>query len=361
MTRPRSTPQREIGARDLEILKDVILSHLLSASPVSSRTVARFGGTDLSAATIRNVMADLEDWGYLSQPHTSAGRIPTTAGYHLFIDALMDRERLPERDRRRIEEHLMGSSGDAEGLMEGASSLLSELSSQVSIVVAPVLGQTVLETIDFVPLTGRKILCVVVSTGGFIDNKVIETDEPVSREKLLRISNYLTENYAGRTLSDIRDHLIQHMAEDRAKMDRLLGLTIDLARKGLKDEGEPEVRVGGTTTILSHPELSDVGRVRRLFDTFEDKARLVALLNQHISGEGVRVLIGEESDLTSELDFGLVATTYGPHDAEARGTLGIFGPARMEYQRVIPLVQFLGQTLSQALAENFPSSDYEKR
>lgn len=359
--RPRSAPQREITTRDLEILKDVILTHLLSAGPVSSRTVSRFGGTDLSAATIRNVMADLEDWGYLSQPHTSAGRVPTTAGYHLFIDALMDQERLPERDRRRIEEHLLGSSGDAERLMEGASTLLSDLSSQVSIVVAPALGQTVLETIDFVPLTGNKVLCVVVSTGGFIDNKVIETDQPVSREKLVRISNYLTENYAGRTLSDIRDHLIQRMAEDRAKMDRLLGLTIELARKGLEDEGEPDVRVGGTTTVLSHPELADVQRVRRLFDTFADKARLVSLLNQHIGGEGVRVLIGEESDLTSELDFGLVATTYGPQDVEARGTLGIFGPARMEYQRVIPLVQFLGQTLSKALADNFPSSDYEER
>lgn len=361
MTRPRSTPVREITPRDLEILKDVILSHLLSAEPVSSRTVARFGGMDLSAATIRNVMADLEDWGYLSQPHTSAGRVPTPAGYHLFIDTLMDREKLPERDRRRIEEHLLGSSGDAERLMEGASSLLSDLSSQVSIVVAPALGKTVLETIDFVPLTGRKVLCVVVSTGGFIDNKVIETDRPVSREKLVRISNYLTDNYAGRTLADIRDHLIQRMAEDRAKMDRLLGLTIELARKGLEDEGAPEVRVDGTTTVLNYPELADVQRVRQLFDTFSDKARLVSLLNECIRGEGVRVLIGEDSDLTSELDFGLVATTYGPKDAEARGTLGIFGPARMEYQRVIPLVQFLGQTLSKALAESFPSSHNEEK
>jgi heat-inducible transcriptional repressor len=355
----RITPSRELHPRDLEILKDVILTHLLSAEPVSSRTVARYGGTDLSAASIRNVMADLEDWGYLSQPHASAGRVPTTAGYHLFIDSLMRRQKLPAKDRRLIEEHLMSGSGDADELMKAASRLLSELSSQVGIVVAPAIGQTVLKTVDFVPLSGRKVLCVVVSTGGFIDNKVIETEQPVSREKLIQIGNYLTDSFAGRTLVEIRDQLLQLMAEERSKMDLLLGLTIELAQKGLKESGEPMVRVDGTSMVLAYPELSDVQRVRRLLETFADKAKLVSMLNECIKGEGVRVLIGEDSDLTSELDFSLVATTYGLED-EVRGTLGIFGPSRMEYQRIIPLVHHLGTTLSKALARGFASDGGEE-
>jgi len=345
------TPRRELSRRDLEILKDVILAHVLNAEPVSSRTVARFGRTGLSAASVRNVMADLEEWGYLSQPHTSAGRIPTREGYHLFIDSLMQEEQVPEEKRRYIEEHLREGSGDAEQLAEATSHLLSELSQQVGIVVTPAPGKTVLKTVDFVPLSGNKILCVVVSTAGFVDNTLIEIDEPVPREKLVRISNYLNENFAGRTLRQIRDRLLALMAEERAQMDELMGLTIELAQKGLEPKTDQEVLVDGTSTILGQPELADLVRVRRLLETFADKARLVRMLNECIKGEGVRVLIGEDSDLTSELDFSLVATTYGT--GQASGALGIFGPSRMEYQKVIPLVHYLGDRLSRVLKENF--------
>lgn len=355
MAKTRSRRDKpKLSPRDLEILRDVIFAHVLSAEPVSSRTVARYGGSDLSPASIRNVMADLEDWGYLSQPHTSAGRIPTAAGYHLFIDELMKKRKVPARQRRYIEETLMEGAGDAEQLMTVASHLLSELSQQASIIMTPALGQTVLKTIDFVPLSGRKVLCVVVSTGGFIDNKLIETDDPVPREQLVRISNYLTENYAGLTLVEIRDRLLSTMAEERAQMDRLLALAIELARKGLDSSDEQDVLVDGTSMLLGHPELADVARVRRLLDTFTDKARLVSMLNECIKGEGVRVLIGEDSDLTSELELSLVATSYGSEE-QGRGALGIFGPTRMEYHRVIPLVHYLGETLSRALADDFSS------
>lgn len=347
----RISPRRELSPRDLEILKDVVLAHMLQAEPVSSRTVARFGRTGLSAASVRNVMADLEEWGYLSQPHTSAGRIPTPAGYHLFIDALMQREQLPEEKRRYIEEALRRSTSDAEELASVTSHLLSELSQQVGIVVTPEPGRTELERVEFVPLHDNKVLCVVVSTAGFIENTMVETDERVSREKLVRISNYLNENFAGLTLVEIREQLLASMAEERAQMDELLGLTMELARKGLKPRVEKGVQVDGTSTLLGHPELADIQRVRRLFDTFADKARLVRMLNECIEGEGVRVLIGEDSDLTSELGFSLVATTYGT--GQVSGTLGIFGPSRMEYQKVIPLVHFLGERVSRVMEESF--------
>lgn len=338
--------------RDLEILRDVILTYILCAEPVSSRSVAKQGRLGLSAATIRNAMADLEEWGYLAQPHTSAGRVPTRAAYHLFIEQLMEVRKVPVKERRYIEEHLKGAPADADQLMGVASHLLSELTHQAGIVVMPSFGETILKAVDFVPLSGRKVLCVVVSSNGFVENKVIETEEEVPRQELVRISNDLTENFAGQSLRQIRDRLLGMMSEERAQMDRVLTLTIELARAGLDLDGRTGVVVDGAEALLAHPELADIQRVRRMFEAFADKARLVKMLNQYIQGKGVRVLIGDDSDLTSELDFSLVATPYGADDRPL-GVLGIFGPSRMEYQRVIPLVHYLGETLSRALSEGF--------
>jgi heat-inducible transcriptional repressor len=344
-------------SRDREVLKDVIMTYILSAEPVSSRSVSKHGRLGLSAATIRNVMADLEEWGYLIQPHTSAGRVPTAAAYHLFIESMMQARKVPAKERRYIEDNLR--SGDADQIMETASHLLSELSSQVGIVVTPAVGDTVLRAVSFVPISGRRVLCVVVSSTGFVDNKILELEEEISRDGLVQISNYLTENFAGQTLRQIRERLLRMMAEERAQMDRLLALSIELARRGLDLDSGPGILVDGAPSLLSHPEMTDIQRVRRMFDAFADKARLVKLLNQCLQGNGVRVLIGDDSELTSELGFSLVATPYCVGE-QTLGTLGIIGPSRMEYERVIPLVHFLGEALSRALAESF-SGGPEKR
>jgi heat-inducible transcriptional repressor len=346
--------QRPLTAREREVLKDIILMYVLSAEPVSSRSISKHGRLGLSSASIRNVMSDLEELGYLRQPHTSAGRVPTGAGYHLFAESLMGAQTVPARVRRYIDEHLREAPADADGLVAVTSHLLSELSQQVGIVVCPAIGETVLRAIEFVPLTGSRVLVVIVSESGFVDNKVIDTDKPLPREELVRSSNYLTESFAGLTLRQIRDRLLVAMAEERAKVDELLGSTLELARRSLDLAAGREVRVDGTSAVLAQPELADVLRVRRLIETFADKARLVKMLNACVRGQGVRVVIGEDSDLTSELDFSLVATRYGVGDRE-RGTLGIFGPSRMEYQRVIPLVHYLGETLSQMLTSTADS------
>lgn len=347
---PPVLPRPELSGRDREILKAVIAAYILGAEPVSSRVVARHGGLGLSSATVRNVMADLEEAGYLAQPHTSAGRIPTAAGYHLFIEALMRERRVPARDRRYIRANLSGAPPGPESLMARATELLTELSHQVGVVVAPALGDTVLRAVHFVRMSGQKVLCVVVAATGFVDNKVIETDEPVPREKLVEIANYLTENFAGMTLRQVRDRLLAKMTEERAQMDRLMALTIRLAEQGLAVRDVPELMLGDAAPLLSHPELADISRVRRMFEAFADKARLVEMLNRCLTGDGgVRVLIGEDADLTSELDFSLVATPFGA-GGEAFGALGVFGPSRMEYQRLIPLVGYIGASLSRALA-----------
>ncbi len=341
-----------LNQRDRDILKDIIHTFIVSGEPVSSRAVAKHGRHSLSAASIRNVMADLVDLGLLSQPHTSAGRVPTRAAYHLYIESLMNTRRVPDGARRHIDDTLGERPGGAERLMATAGQLLSELTRQIGIVVTPTFGQTVLRAVDFVNLSGNKILCVLVGAAGTIENKVIETSEPVPRAELIRISNYLNDQFAGKGLREIRDELIALMAKERAKVDRLLANAIALAQAALSGGRAPELVVEGTEVLLHQPELSDLERVRRLLDTFSDRATMVQVLNRLIEGPGVRVLIGRDSDLTSELDFSLVATTYGVGDRQM-GKLGIFGPSRMDYETVIPLVEYFGERLGQALEEAF--------
>ena len=314
---------------------------------MSSRAVAKSRRLGLSAATIRNSMADLEDWGYLSQPHTSAGRIPTETGYHTYIEVLMPSESIGAEDKRRIDENL-ASGPDAEALVSRAGQVLSELTQQIGIVIVPAVGDTIIRTLTLVPLSDARVLCVVVSTSGFVDHKLIELDGPVSRRELTHASNYLSGHFAGMTLRHARDHLLVLMAEERSQVDRLLARTLVLAGQALGDAHGPEVLVEGTSAVLTQPELGDVARVRRLVEKFNDRARLVRVLNQLIQGGGVRVVIGAESELTSDVDFSLVATTYGT-ESQSLGTVGLFGPSRMEYQRVIPLVDYLGEKLSRAL------------
>ncbi|MEM7480817.1 MAG: heat-inducible transcriptional repressor HrcA [Acidobacteriota bacterium] len=352
----REAPTVELDARHREILRAIIATYVLEAEPVSSRAVAKQGGLGLSAATIRNVMADLEDWGYLVQPHTSAGRVPTHSAYHLFIESMIGERKVPARHRRYIREHLLPSADDPERLMSATSHLLSELTDQVGIVVGPPVAETVLESVSFVPMSGLKVLCVVVSKSGFVDNKVVETSEVLTPETLVEISNYLNSNFSGRTLREIRDRTLALMAEERAQMDRMLSTALELARDGLAVREVQDVRVDGASTVIGQPELADLQRVKTLMDTFANRVRLVDLLNRCMQGPGLRVVIGEDSDLTSTLDFSLVATTYRYGD-RSEGTLGVFGPSRMQYQRIVPLVGFVGQTLSDALDEGAIRSD----
>ena len=337
-----------LSLRAREILKDIIRTHILTGEPVSSRTVSKHTEHQISAATIRNEMADLEELGYLEQPHTSAGRVPTQAAYRLYVENLMEASSLTTQERRYIESNLHKAAHDTDALMKVVTHLLSELTEQVGIVLIPSVEKTVIRTVDFVPLGHGRVLCVVVSTSGFVDNIVIEVHEEISRSDLVRISNYLTQTFAGHRLRQVRDRLLSLMAEERAHVDQWLSQAMDLAKRAMVRSQTQEVLLEGTTALLGKPELSSIANVRRVFDTFADKARLVDMLNTCLVSDGVRVYMGEDNEVTSELDFSLVATTYGIGH-RSLGSLGILGPARMEYPRIVPLVRYLGETLSRAL------------
>ncbi len=338
---------KPLSPRDEEILKDVVREFIVRGAPVSSRTVAKDPRLGLSAATVRNTMADLEEAGYLLQPHTSAGRVPTEAGYHAYIDSLPGREGIAEEERRRIDRELPENS-DGEELVERAGQMLSELTDQIGIVLTPAMGETVLREVSLVGLSEARVLCVVVSADGFVDHKIVQLEGAATREELVEASNYLNSTFAGMTLGEARERLLRRMAEERAQVDRLLGRTLAVAHQALADSDAHDVVVQGTSVVLTRPELADVERVRRLVDKFDDRARLVSLLNQLIDGRGVRVVIGDESDLTSDVDFSLVSRTYRAGNRSV-GSVGVFGPSRMEYGKVIPLVDYLGERLSRAL------------
>lgn len=334
--------------RDRDILRDIIDAFITSGRPVSSRALSKSSTEHLSAATIRNVMADLEEAGLLAQPHTSAGRVPTSCAYRLYFEGLMPEASLAPGERQYIQEMLRDADDHGDNLVETAANLLSSLSKNAAVMLIPAVGDTVLKAIDFVPVAERRVLCVVVSSTGFVDNVVIEVEQPLPREALVRIANLVNDRCAGLTLRAIRDRLLVWMAEDRAEVDRYLAQAIDLARRAVEQSVAASVMVKGTSSLLDQPELADVMRIRRMLDAFSDKARLVALLNKCLSGDGVRLFVGEDSELTSELDFSLVATGYSD-GRRAIGTLGILGPSRMEYARVVSLVHFLGSSLSETL------------
>lgn len=334
-----------LSPREREILRDVVHSYILNGEPVSSRSVSKHVQHGLSAASIRNVMADLEELGLLCHPHTSAGRVPTRAGYRFYVESLMQRQRLSAEERRYIDERLVAAAGDAEDLMSAATHVLSNLSQQVAVVMMPKMEDTIVRAVDFVPMGGRRVLCVLVAATGFVDHVVVETEEELPREDLVRISSYLTESFSGFRLRQIRDRLLQMMSEERARVDLWFSRAMDLAHRAVEGAQTQGLLVEGTSALLDRPELGSVEAIRRMLDTFADKAKLVRILNQCILGEGVRVLIGEDSDVTSALEFSLVATSYGLGE-HPLGSLGIMGPSRMEYSRIIPLVRYLAQTVS---------------
>jgi heat-inducible transcriptional repressor len=338
------------ATRDRRILEDVIRTFIHTGSPVGSRAVAKIARHGLSAASIRNIMADLEESGYLYQPHTSAGRVPTAAGYHYYIDTLVPGRQLPENERQYIVANLRDVLTDVEELMSVVTHLLTEMTSQIGLVLAPTISETKIKAIHFLKLSGRRAVCILESAGGLVEQRIVKTGQSLSQEQLTRISNYLTESFSGQSLREIRDHLLTSMVDEEGQLDELLESAANLAQQALGIDDSPELLVEGTEVVITQPELADIDRVRKLLETFTDKVELLRMLDQLIAGGGRRVVIGEESDLTSSLNFSLVATTYGP-PGKVLGALGIFGPSRMEYEKVVPLVDFLGRTVSETLVD----------
>jgi heat-inducible transcriptional repressor len=340
---------QELSARAQEILRSVVTHYILTGEPVGSRTIAKMSLEGLSPASIRNVMADLEEMGYLTQPHTSAGRVPTDLGYRYYVDNLPPAGGMEPQDRALIDASLRAVGGEFSEAMEAVPRLLSRLTRQVAYLLAPPPSDAVLRYIEFVSLHPRRVLAVFVDGAEVVSHRILDTEDDYAQADLDRAGRYLVAEFAGKSLREIRRDLVQRMARDKEAFDTLLRNALTLGTRYLEaEEGERKLVVEGTANIIDHPELADVQTMRSLFATFEEKHRLVTLLDRYLDPSGVRVVIGSEAEDLTRGRMSLVGSPYRLGDG-GTGWLGIMGPTRMEYDRAVALVSYVSRLFSTLL------------
>lgn len=341
-----SSRRPELDARARQLLRTLIARYIHDGEPVGSRTLARHSGLDVSPATIRNILADLEDAGLLSSPHTSAGRVPTAQGYRVFVDSLVQMQPLAEREVARLRAELPSGTG-TQALLGNASELLSAMTHFVGVVGAPKREQFAFRHIDFVPLDGCRVLAILVFADNDVQNRVIEPRRLYDPSELERVANYLNAHFAGRPISEIRATLLRELRAARSEMEGLLAHTVELAEHALVPSDDDMV-LAGQTRLMGVQDLSDLDRLRELFEAFARKREILQLLERTISAPGVRIFIGEETGLAPLDGMSLVAAPYRA-SGQVLGVLGVIGPTRMAYQTVIPVVQAAADALGAAM------------
>ena len=349
MTRKRTSSVLDPRARHL--LRTLIARYIRSGEPVGSQTLARHAGLDLSPATIRNILGDLEDVGLLSAPHSSAGRIPTTQGYRLFVDSLLQVRPLPEGEIARLRGELLPAGSGTQALLGSASELLSAMTHFVGVVSVPKREQFAFRRIDFVPLEGQRVLAILVFADNDVQNRILQTRRAYDAGELERVANYLNANFAGRNVADIRATLLRDLKSAQAEMATLLAQSVDLAEQALEPENIDSVLddmvLAGQTRLMGLHELTDVDRLRELFEAFARKREILQLLERTVHAPGVRIFIGEETGLAPLEGVSLVTAPYTA-GGQVLGVLGVIGPTRMAYDRVIPVVQAAADALGAA-------------
>ena len=332
------------------LLKTLIERYIADGQPVGSRTLARQAGLELSPATVRNVMSDLEEMGLVRSPHTSAGRVPTERGYRVFVDTLLQVKPLHANELHKLEQEIL-TNQDPQHLIENASQVLSEICKLAGLVMAPRREeQLAFRHIDFVNLSGRRILVILVTQDGQVHNRIIQADREYSPAELVQAANYFNETYAGVSMSEVKLSLLGEIQQASDDMQRVMHLAVNMARSALAEEEPPdELVVSGESNLMDVPELGDVRKLRRLFDAFTTKRDLLHLLDQSMRTNGVKIFIGTESGYDALAECSLVTAPYSA-DGRVVGTLGVIGPTRMAYEQVISIVDITARLLSGALS-----------
>jgi heat-inducible transcriptional repressor len=344
----------KLDARSRQLLRALVSHYIAEGEPVGSRTLAKNAGLDVSPATIRNVMSDLEELGLLSAPHTSAGRIPTAQGYRVFVDSLLELKPLdqPQVDALRRE---LPTQAPTQDLLNGVSSLLSDVTHFVGVVTVPKREEFPFRHIDFVALGGSRVLVILVFADNEVQNRVVVTTKPYSPSDLEQIANFLNANYAGLRMSEIRDRLLREMRETSHRLHQLMVAAADVTQLAFSDTVSGDMLLAGQANLMGSQGLSDMDRLRELFEAFQRKRDLLVLLENCARAEGVRLFIGEESGFAALDSCSVITAPYGV-EGRVLGVLGVIGPTRMAYQRVIPVVQATAQILSGALNQGQTAS-----
>jgi heat-inducible transcriptional repressor len=347
----KSETPLELNERDKDILKAVVQSYISTAEPVGSRTVTRRFDFGLCSATIRNIMADLEEKGYLSQPHTSAGRVPTDKGYRFYVDTLIEVEK--ERYTDSIIDELnsrLGVRSDLKDLMEETSRMLSYMSHHLGVVLVPRWGETIYKKIEFIKLKGKKVLVIFITEEGIVQNRVIESEEDLAQRDLVRIAEFLNRKLKGLPLKEVKKRISEEMDEEKARYDRIIEKALSLYRLIIGMERVGDLYIGGMAGVFDLPDFSDVSSIKRLFKAIEDKQTLIKLLDRALDSEGLQVYIGSESHCHEMWDCSIITSTYKERE-RIIGTLGVIGPRRMNYREVISIVDYTARYLSRVLTE----------
>jgi heat-inducible transcriptional repressor len=335
--------------RDRKILQAIITDYIQTAQPVGSRIVSKKYKMDLSPATIRNVMADLEEMGLLTQPHTSAGRVPTDKAYRFYVDTILNMRRLNPEEKDHIEKGLLlQEDPDINEVMKRASHLLSLLSRQMGVVLAPRFGSKIFRHIEFIKLRDRRILVILVSQTGEVQNKLIEADEEMIQDELDKYSRYLTEIMGGLSLAQAKLRIVEEMKKEKVLFDKLMYGALQLSQKALEDEGEGDLFIDGKDNIIQSPEFADMEKMRGLLQAFEEKTKIVKLLDKALSAHGIQIFIGAENNLNEMVNCSIVAAPYS-REKYTLGTLGIIGPTRMDYSSIIPIVDYTARLVGKIL------------
>lgn len=330
------------------LLKTLIERYIAEGQPVGSRTLSRYSGLDLSPATIRNVMSDLEQMGLISSPHTSAGRVPTPLGYRFFVDTLLVVKQLGSGELHQLEDQL--HPDNPQRVIHAASQLLSQLSSFAGVVMTPRRRALTFRQIEFLRLSEKRILLIVVTPQGDVQNRILFTGRDYSPAELVATANFINQNYSGHSFEEIRSHLHEELREIRQDMISLMSAALEASNQAVA-EGNQQYVISGERNLLAVHDLSqDMGRLRQLFELFEQKTSLVQILDLSLRGEGVQIFIGGESGVSAPDEVSVVTSPYKV-DGEVVGTVGVIGPTRMAYDRVVPIVDITAKLLSSALSQ----------
>lgn len=344
-----ATESIDLNERARHLLKVLIEGYISDGQPIGSSLLAKRSGLDLSPATIRNVMASLEDKGYIHAPHTSAGRVPTSQGYRLFVDSLINVTPLAAQECETLEFEL--DQQTSSNLIHSASNMLSGLTQLTGIVMAPQMDARAIRRIEFVKLSESQVLVVLVMSNNDIENRMIQMDRDVSTSELQQSSNYLNEIIVGKDLQQARVSLLEEMKQVRADMNEMMLSAIDLgeqAMSGMADDPHEDYVVAGRTNLMDYDDLSDVAKLRQLFNAFNEKRDVLGLLDRCMNADGIQIFIGRESGHEVFGDCSVVTAPYQIDETHI-GVLGVIGPQRMHYDRVIPVVDITAKLLSAAL------------
>jgi len=339
-----------LNERAQSLLRVLVESYIRDGQPVGSRALSRESGLNLSSATIRNVMADLEEFGFVASPHTSAGRIPTDKGYRFFVDTLLRVQPLESSAVTEIRRQLDSSHDSSKALVEAASQLLSSVTQLAGVVTLPSTEQASITHVEFVGLSENRVLAVLVLNDREVQNRIIQLERRYGPDELKRAANFLNEKFRGRTLPQVRQEILRELRETRETMNQVMLDAITFAQQvfDVPTEAPLEYVIAGETNLMGVAELSSVEKLRRLFDAFNEKRDFLHLLDQSLKAQGVQIFIGHESGYQILDDCSIVTAPYSLGDMVV-GVLGVIGPTRMAYERVIPIVDVTAKLLGAAL------------